>query len=166
MNNIYFLPCFCSDSNDILNKFSCLVYTQPVRDVPGTSPEGPNVRDLQGTLRGPTQKSIIEWKRCFLDAIVLVLHIRYCFLLEKQICKSSKGGRPRDVYGTQFRDVPGTRWCPQNVPGTSVIHLFYIQLRNIFHLLWQVTQDFIVYCSSEKPDLRICGKVPFLIFWH
>ena len=108
MNNIYFLPCFCSDSNDILNKFSCLVYTQPVRDVPGTSPEGPNVRDLQGTLRGPTQKSIIEWKRCFLDAIVLVLHIRYCFLLEKQICKSSKWGRPRDVPGTRWWAVLGT----------------------------------------------------------
>ena len=27
MNCIYSLPCFCSDSNDILNKFSCLVYT-------------------------------------------------------------------------------------------------------------------------------------------
>ena len=27
MNCIYFLPCFCSDSFDILNKFSCLVYT-------------------------------------------------------------------------------------------------------------------------------------------
>ena len=58
MNYIYFLPCFCSDSNDILSKFSCLVYTQPARDVPGTSPEGPNVRDLQGTLRESTQKLI------------------------------------------------------------------------------------------------------------
>ena len=27
MNCIYFLPCFSSDSNDILNKFSCFVYT-------------------------------------------------------------------------------------------------------------------------------------------
>ena len=28
------------------------VISQPARDVPGTSPEGPNVRDLQGTFRG------------------------------------------------------------------------------------------------------------------
>ena len=28
------------------------VSTQPARDVSGTSPEGPNVRDLQGTFRG------------------------------------------------------------------------------------------------------------------
>ena len=27
MNSIYFLPCFCPNSNDIQNKFSCLVYT-------------------------------------------------------------------------------------------------------------------------------------------
>ena len=27
MNCIYSLPCFCSDSNDVLNKFSCLIYT-------------------------------------------------------------------------------------------------------------------------------------------
>ena len=32
------------------------VISQPARDVPGTSPEGPNVWDLQGTLRGPTKK--------------------------------------------------------------------------------------------------------------
>ena len=25
MSSIYFLPCFCSDSNDVLNKFSCLL---------------------------------------------------------------------------------------------------------------------------------------------
>ena len=56
-------------------------------------------------------------KKVFLDAIVLVLHICYIFLLEKQICKSSKWGRPRDVYGTQLPDVPGARgW---DVLGTS-----------------------------------------------
>ena len=51
-----------------------------------------------------------------------------------------------------------------DVPRTSVIHVFYIQLRNIFNLLGQATRDFIVNCSSEKFDLRVCGKVPFLIF--
>ena len=54
--------------------------------------------------------------------------------------------------------------CSGDVPGTSIIHLFKIQLRNIFNLLGQVTLDFIVNCSSEKFDLRVCGKVPSLIF--
>ena len=51
-----------------------------------------------------------------------------------------------------------------DVARTSVIHVFKIQLRNIFNLLSHVTRDFIVNCSSEKFDLRVCGKVPFLIF--
>ena len=36
---------------------------------------------------------------------VLVLHIYSCLLQEKQILKCSTRGRPRDVYGLQFRDV-------------------------------------------------------------
>ena len=32
-----------------------------------------------------------------------------CFLQEEQIFKSSKWGRPRDVYGTQSPDVHGTK---------------------------------------------------------
>ena len=28
------------------------VTTQPARDIPGTSPKGSNIRDLQGTFRG------------------------------------------------------------------------------------------------------------------
>ena len=47
-------------------------------------------------------------KKSFLDAIALALHICYRLLLEKQICKSSRWGRPRDVYGTHLRDVPET----------------------------------------------------------
>ena len=49
-------------------------------------------------------------KKVFLDAIVFVLHIYYCFLLEKQIFKSSKGGRPRDAYGTSWGPNDGTFW--------------------------------------------------------
>ena len=49
-------------------------------------------------------------KKNFLDAMVIALHISYCFLLEKQICKSSEWGRLQDVYGTQLRDVLGTKW--------------------------------------------------------
>ena len=48
-------------------------------------------------------------KKVLLDAIVLVLHICYCFLLEKQIFKSSKWGRPQDVYGTQLQVVLGIK---------------------------------------------------------
>ena len=76
-------------------------YNSPVgtwrpRNVSWRSPKGPNVRDLHGTLRGPTKKLMSWLKKCFLDAIVFVLHIYYCFLLEKQIFKSSKWGRLRD----------------------------------------------------------------------
>ena len=53
---------------------------------PQNNPAGARLgppRDLQGTLRGPTKKLMIWWKKCFLDAIFFVLHIYYCFLLEK-----------------------------------------------------------------------------------
>ena len=86
---------------------------QPAQDDPGVSPKCPNVkptRDPQGTLRGPIQKLMILWKSCFSDVIVLVLHTCFCFLEEEQIFKSSKRGRPRDVYGTQFLDVHRTKW--------------------------------------------------------
>ena len=33
---------------------------------------------------------------------------------------------------------------------TTVTYVFKIQLRNILNLLWQVTQDFMVNCSSKK----------------
>ena len=124
-------------------------------DVPWRSPKGPNVRDLKGTFRGllgnQQKKLIIWWKKCFLDAIVFVLHIYYCFLLEKQIFKSSKWGRPRDVYGTQLRDVPGTKlW---DVLGTSAERRSYMLFKfnsETLKFLWHVTQDFIVNCGSEN----------------
>ena len=58
----------------------------------------------------------------FLDGIVLVLHVCYCFLLEKQICKSSKWGRLRDPVAGR----PGDQMMGRSgdVPGTSVIHVF------------------------------------------
>ena len=57
-------------------------------------------------------------KSVFLDAIVLVLHIYWCFLLEKQIFKISKWERSRNVYGTQTSRQPNgaTFWgCPRDV---------------------------------------------------
>ena len=66
---------------------------------------------------------MIYEKNWFLEAIVLVLHIYSCFLQEEQIFKSSKQGRPRDLYGALLRDVLGTndetfRGRPQNVGQT------------------------------------------------
>ena len=71
-------------------------------------------------------------------------------------------GRLRDLVAERPREQMMGR--SGDVPGTSIIHVFKIQLRNIFNLLEQVTLDFIVNCSSEKFDLRVCGEVPFLIF--
>ena len=48
-------------------------------------------------------------KYFFLEAIVLVLHNYFCFLQEEQTFKSFKRGRPQGVYGTQLREVPGTK---------------------------------------------------------
>ena len=59
--------------------------------------------DLKETLREPAQKWMIWWKKFF-------LHVYYCSLLEKQIFKSSKWGRPRDVYGNQLQDILRTKW--------------------------------------------------------
>ena len=87
------------------------------RDVPWKSSKCLNVkptrkptRDPQGTLRGPIQKLMVLWKNCFSEKIVLVLHICFCFLEEEQIFKSSKRGRPRNAYGTQFQEVHRTKW--------------------------------------------------------
>ena len=92
------------------------VATQPGRDLPGTSPEGPLKVLMSRTYRGPSEDSQQTntkmddlMKKLLLDAIVLVLHIYSCFLQEGQIFKNSKWGRPQDVYGTQLQDVPGTK---------------------------------------------------------
>ena len=68
--------------------------------------------DFQGTLRGPSQKLMILWKNCFLDAKVLVLHIYSCFLKEEEIFKSSKQERPRDVYGCFETLINNLGRCP------------------------------------------------------
>ena len=95
-------------------------------DVHWMSPKGPNIRHTQGTykeLLGDQQKYWrFDEENCFLDAVVFVLHIYYCLLLEKQISTSSKWGRPRDFYGPQLQDVLETKWW--DVLGTSVIYVF------------------------------------------
>ena len=109
---------------------------QSAHDVPGTSSEGPlkvamsgtyrgPSEDLQRTLRGPTQKLMIQWKNCFLEAIVFVLHIYSCFLQEKQIfksCKRTSTGRLRDsVTGRLGNQMMGRSG---DVRGTSIKHVF------------------------------------------
>ena len=126
------------------------------------------------------------WWNCIWEAIVLVLYIYSCFLLEKQISKSSTWGRPRDVCRTQLQEFPETKWW--DVLGKSVKELFKIQLRNTLNLVSLVTQNFIENDSGKKFneqymvkeiirtgtkhdefreilkfDFRVHGKVPFLI---
>ena len=60
-----------------------------------------------------------------------------------------------NIHGTSTGPVarrPRDRMMGRSgeVRGTSVIHFFKIQLKNILNLLWQFTQDFIVNCSREK----------------
>ena len=97
---------------------------QPAQDDPETSSEGspkcPNIRDPQGTLREPIQKLMILWKNCFFRSNSHCVTYLFLFLEEEQIFKSSKRGRPRDVYGTQLLDVHGTKWW--DILRTTVRH--------------------------------------------
>ena len=92
---------------------------------PGTSPESPLKVLMSGTSRGPpgdsqgTNKKIDNlMKKVFFRCNSSCFTRLLLFLLEKQIWKSSKWGRPWDVYGTQLRDIPETRW--RDVLGTSM----------------------------------------------
>lgn len=81
-------------------------------DVPWSFTKGPNIRniqDLQGALQGPNTKFDDLIKKFSLDAIVLVLDICYCFLLEKKKFKIFKWGRPQNIYATMLRDVLGIK---------------------------------------------------------
>ena len=51
------------------------------------------------------QKLAILWENCFLEVIVLSLHICFYFIQEEQIFKSYKRERPRNDYGTKLWDV-------------------------------------------------------------
>ena len=108
------------------------------------------------------------WHDKNIQAIVLVLHICYCFLLEKQICESSKWGRPRDVYGTQLQDVPANRWWDVlgTSPGRRSYMFFKFNSETYLTYFDRLLKTCIVNCRSKKFDLRICGKIPSLMFWH
>ena len=77
------------DYNVVIPIFS-LEITQPARNVPGTSHEGPLKVLTSRTSRGPsvdskgTNTKVVDlMEKVFLDAIVLALHIYYGLLLEK-----------------------------------------------------------------------------------
>ena len=81
----------------------------------------------------------------------ILIEIYSCFLQEEQISKSSERGHPQDVYGTQLRDVMGTKWW--DILGASVrrwSHVFFKFNSQTLNLLWEVSQDFLVNGSSEK----------------
>ena len=95
--------------------------TRRPEDVPWRSPKGPKVRDFQRTFRRLLGDQHKNWwlneKVFFICNSPCFTHLLLFFLLEKQIFKSSKWGRSRDVYRTQLRDVQGTKWW--DVPGMS-----------------------------------------------
>ena len=109
----------------ILIKKIVIGNTQPAQDVPGTSPEGllkvlksETCRGLSGDSQGTNTKIDDFMKKLFFGSNspcmtylqrYYIFDIRFCFLQEEQIFKSSKRVRPQDVYGTQLQDVPGTK---------------------------------------------------------
>ena len=81
-------------------------------DVPWRSPKDPSVGNLQGIFRlllGDQQKNCWFHQKVFSRCDSLCLTHLLLFLLEKQIFKSSICRCPLDVYGTQLRNVPGTK---------------------------------------------------------
>ena len=145
------------------------VATRRPGDVLSRLPKGPDVRDLQGIFRGFLRDQHKNWRfneksvfRCNSPYFKYLL-LFYCFYWKNQHSKAVN----RDVHG-RLQDLFARRHGEQlmgrseDVHKKSVIHVFKIQLRNILNLLWQAPQDFIAKIIS-KIDLRVCGKVPFLM---
>ena len=111
---------------------------QPVCDIPGTSHEGPIVRDLLGKLRWPSGYQKIENSTIKLYLGSNSPFITYLFLYFNGVANITvlKYGHPRDVLGTQLRDVPRIKlW---NVLGKSM-DVNQIQILNTSNLLWLVS---------------------------
>ena len=102
------------------------VSIQPAHDVPEMSPEGPLNVLMSGTYRGPLGDSQENNTKIYDLMIKLyfrsncfLLHVIYCFLQDPVV------GRPGD-------QMMGRSW---NVRGTSVKHVFQIQLTNTLNSL-------------------------------
>ena len=122
------------------------------RDVPWRSPKGLNAQDLQGTFRrlwgDKTKKFMIWLKMYFLDAIVFVFHIYYCFYWNSKYSKVLNG----EVHGTSTEPSCGTFRGPND--GTfwghprDVGHICFLNsTQKHIKLTLTVTQ---VNCGSEK----------------
>ena len=84
-------------------------------DVPntlGTSPEGPLkvltsgiYRRSSGNFQETNEKIDDLMKKIFFRNNIPCITYLFLFLQKAQIFKSSKQGRPRDVFGTQLQDV-------------------------------------------------------------
>ena len=114
--HIFFFQGCCLTLSKIEGHWRYSTTIQPACNFPGTSTKRLLKILTSGTTRGPSENSQgtntkIDglMKKLFLVAITLGLHIYSCFLLEKQIFKCSKCGRPRDIYGVQLQDVPGSK---------------------------------------------------------
>ena len=90
--------------------------TQLAHDVLGTSPKGSLKVLISGTYNGPSEDSqgtnakIDDFmKKHFFRSNNPCITYLFLFSQEEQIFKSSKWGRTRGVYGTQLRDVHGTK---------------------------------------------------------
>ena len=100
--------------------------TQPAHDVPGRSSEGllkylksETCRGLSGDSQRTNTKIDDFKKKLFFRSNspcitylqkYYIFDICFCFFTGRTNFKSSKQVSPQDVYGTQLRDVPGTKW--------------------------------------------------------
>ena len=101
--------------------------------------------DLQETLREPTQNGWFDEKSFFYTCTtVLYWKNKYSKVLNGDDHGTSTGTSYRISRGPNDRTFRERPW--------NVCHrcFFLIQLRNMLNLLLQITQDFIVNCSSEK----------------
>ena len=77
---------------------------------------------MLGLLGKQQKKLMISWKKCFLDAIVFVLHIYYFFYWKNKYSKVLH----RDIQWTSTEPSCGTSHGPKNgdIHGMSVIYVF------------------------------------------
>ena len=94
-----------------------LIYFQPAHNVPGTYPEEPlnvltsrNYRGLSGDSQGANTKTDDLMEKLLFrsnSSCIAYLFLCFTFLQEEQIFKSSKQGRPRDVYESSYGTSQG-----------------------------------------------------------
>ena len=105
--------------------------TQTAHDVQGTSPKGllkvlksETWSGLSGDFQGTDLKIHDFMRKLFFRSNCpcvtylqryCIFDLCFCFLQEEPIFKIPKRVRPGDVYGTQLRDFPETKWSRTSV---------------------------------------------------